>query len=109
MTQLPTEEDIQIGSVQNSMALRLKQNFNCWICEGWTEQHFMIDLSQLERTIDSCENLKVKLHLEIDEYEGDTMTKVSMFGKEYEIYRMLPAGSVRYYYSIDGQPIINKN
>lgn len=40
MTRLPLQEDIVIGGVRHSGALKLALNSNCWLCEGWSEHRF---------------------------------------------------------------------
>jgi hypothetical protein len=70
--------------------LQLSAASQCWICEGWTQVKFEFQ-SDVQ---------PVRLHLEVDQYEGWTMVpaKPGFF----EFYRMLPPGTHKYYFSVNG-------
>ena len=104
LTRIPMNEQIVIGGVRNSQALELAQNSNCWLCEGWTEHRFTYEPGVSDANPNHDEFKPIKLHLEIDHFEGDLMMKASETGFEYDLYRMLPPGAHRYFFSIGGEP-----
>ena len=108
MTRLPMHEDISVGGVRNSESFELAQNSNCWICEGWTEHRFTYEPGFSDDNPNHDEFKPIKLHLGIDNFEGDLMMK-SESGREYEVYRMLPPGSHQYFFSINGEPCVAKD
>ena len=99
---------MQAGIVKDSRALKLKKVSNCWICEGWSEQHFTYTPGKSDDNPNHDEFKPIKLHLDIDHFEGDLMT-TEADEKVYEIYRMLPPGSHRYFYSVDGKVSVAKD
>lgn len=101
-------EDITVGIVRNSKALELSSNSNCWICEGWTEHRFTYEPGRSDNNANYDEFKPIKLHLAIDQFEGDLMVRANDSDQVHEVYRMLPPGEHRYFFSIDGQPIVAK-
>lgn len=97
------------GIVKNKKALELASNSNCWICEGWTEHHFKYIPGRSDDKPDHDIYKPIKLHLEIDHYKGDLMMQTDTSELQYEVYRMLPPGPHRYFYSNDGNPVIAKD
>ena len=57
-------------------------------------------------TLDHDPFKPIKLHLELDHYAGDLMLPVPSDETTYEVYRMLPPGKHRYYFTIDGQIVV---
>ena len=43
--------------------------------------------------------IPIKLHLEFDDFRGDLMLKSKSDGRVYEVGRMLPPGTHRYFYT----------
>jgi hypothetical protein len=99
---------MQGGIVKNSKALELQSNSNCWICEGWTEHHFKFIPGRSDNNPDHDIYKPINLHLDIDHFEGDLMT-ANDNENVYEVYRMLPPGPHRYFYSIDGKVVVAKD
>ena len=90
--------------IHDSRALELKKVTNCWVCEGWSEQRFTYKPGVSDDNPNHDEFKPIKLHLDIDHFEGDLMLQTEEGSiKEYEIYRMLPPGPHRYFYSVDGK------
>ena len=74
---------------------------NCWICECWREVEFILDLK--------IKDIKpkytvVKVHFDFENYEPcDMIYKKKCF----RLIRMCPPGKVKFFYTFDGNPIIN--
>jgi hypothetical protein len=88
--------------VQTSRAhelLGLKQKDNCWICEGWSELRFELVTDKTEAN--------VYIHFEFEDYKADFIEKGLTPGL-FEIYRMIPPGTYKYFFSIDGIYKINE-
>jgi hypothetical protein len=62
--------DLQMGKIRDQYKLKLKTASNCWICEGWSEFQFEF---RPNRFIDMMEGDTVKIHLSIDNYEGQLL------------------------------------
>lgn len=103
------QSDMKGGIVKNKKALELESTSNCWICEGWTEHHFTYIPGRSDNNPDHDIYKPIKLHLEIDHYEGDLMMQSDHSELLYEVYRMLPPGPHRYFYSVDGNPVVAKD
>ena len=74
----------------------LRNNNNCWICEGWNEHEFVYTPSCDEKV--NAKYISVRIHLSFDNYEGCDM----MFnGRYFHVYRMCPPGIVTYCYTVD--------
>ena len=106
MTRMPMQEDIAIGGVRTQGSMKLSKHSNCWLCEGWTEKRFTYEPGRSDNNPNHDEFKPIKLHLDIDHFGGDLMMKSENGGREYEVYRMLPPGSHRYFFSIDGEPVV---
>jgi len=84
---------------------------NCWICEGWSEFSFEFKpITAVPIDIVTC---PVKLHISSDDFEGQLLEpdeeKSKMAnGPVYSCLRMLPPGTVSYYYTVGGQPMVNE-
>lgn len=103
------QDEMQGGIVKDSRALGLKECTNCWVCEGWSEHRFTYLPGQSDDNPNHDEFKPIKLHLDIDHFEGDLMMAGATNEKEYEVYRMLPPGPHRYFYSIDGKVSVAKD
>ena len=102
------QNDMKSGIVRSSKALQLQSSSNCWICEGWTEHHFTFTPGRSDNNPNHDIYKPIKLHLEIDEYNGDLMMQGDN-EKVYEVYRMLPPGDHRYFFSVDGSPVVARD
>ena len=100
---------MQGGIVKNSNSLELRMNSNCWVCEGWSEHHFVYKCGISDNNPNHDPFKPIKLHLDIDHFEGDLMMQVSADELVYEVYRMLPPGPHRYFYSCDGKVSVAKD
>jgi len=107
ITRMQTQ--MQGGIVKNSKALELRSCSNCWVCEGWTEHRFSYTPGRSDDNPDHDIYKPIKLHLDIDHFEGDLMTASDNNESIYEVYRMLPPGPHRYFYSIDGKVVVAKD
>lgn len=67
------QDEMQGGIVKDSRALGLKECTNCWVCEGWTEHRFTYLPGQSDDNPNHDEFKPIKLHLDIDHFEGDLM------------------------------------
>jgi hypothetical protein len=75
---------------------------NCWICEGWLETEFSLNLPQLLKTLydeelvmsDDHKEVKyhVYMHFEFDDYAPDRLDDLRAKGKkgEFHTYKMVP-------------------
>ena len=93
--------------------LKQKSYQKCWICEGWSSVLFKWSIEQfLKKEKDNNladlvdENTLVYIHLSCDNYEGDLMEKDEVTGA-FSLLRMIPPGSIDYYFSVAQPPIAN--
>ena len=96
---MPT--NLKAGRVKDSRKVELNSVTNCWICEGWSQHHFKYipGVSDDQPNHDPFE--PINLHLDIDHFEKDLMTPDDDDEpKFYEVYRMLPPGQHKYFYSV---------
>lgn len=98
----------RIKGVKCTNHLRGGSNFcaglrNCWICEGWTEQKFMLDPIKTKGEIKEG---KVLLHLNFLKFEGIEMEKVK---DVYEYKIMCPPVRIQYFYSNESKKIFKNN
>jgi len=77
LTRLPMQDEVTVGVVHNSHSLDLAANSNCWICEGWTEQRFTYEPGRSDDNPNHDEFKPIKLHLDIDHYQGDLMMRAN--------------------------------
>ena len=61
------------GVIRDTKSLELQVNSNCWICEGWGEHHFKYAPGISDDNPEHDSFLPIKLHLDIDHFEGDLM------------------------------------
>ena len=99
------QDQMKSGIITDRNALELKQNSNCWVCEGWSEHRFTYEPGRSDDNPNHDEFKPIKLHLDIDHFEGDLMMRSEESGHEHlwEVFRMLPPGPHRYFFSVDGQ------
>ncbi|CAI2387670.1 unnamed protein product [Moneuplotes crassus] len=95
------EPKLETGTISEKKLL-LNSNYNCWICEGWTEATFKFDpyRSNNPPSSDLTEQDKVFIHFSFDDYRPDQM-KFSP-GEPFSIIRMVPPKPFNYYFSING-------
>jgi len=99
-----------------------KKQDNCWICEGWVEASFSVDLlDNLPDAVIQSVNLdahppefnRVYLHCDFDQWQPDMTTDEAIqrptFKGRHQVYRMLPKNTVMYFYSHNGVPFVDKN
>ena len=89
------------GVVTDSRALELQAHTNCWVCEGWAEHRFTYKPGVSDDNPNHDIFKPIKLHLDVDHFEGDLMMQDEEDESVYEVYRMLPPGPHRYYYTVD--------
>ena len=82
---------------------------NCWICEGWAEHRFVYEPGKSDDYADHDPFVPINLHLDIDHFKADLMLPSKGEPKVYEVYRMLPPGQHKYFYSIGGNIKVAKN
>ena len=100
---------LQGGVVKDSRKLAFENVSNCWICEGWSEVHFRYQpgVSDDNPHIDVFK--PIDLHLELDHYKPDLMLPASDDEGLYEVYRMLPPGSHKYFFTRAGEVKVAKD
>jgi hypothetical protein len=97
------------GVVKDSRALSLQQNSNCWICEGWQQVHFIYTPGISDDRVSHDKYVPIKIHLEIDDYQPDLLLPMKDDPAVYEVYRRLPPGRHRYYFTVGGQVSVAKD
>jgi len=73
------------------------------VCEGWREQKFTYEPGVSDKNPEHDVFKPIKLHLDVDNYEGDLMMVDEANERVYEVYRMLPPGPHRYFFTIDNK------
>lgn len=93
------------GVIRDTRSLELKVNSNCWICEGWSEHHFQYLPGKSDDNPNHDNFIPINLHLDIDHFEGDLMMLQDEGAEQkvYDVYRMMPPGPHRYFYSVGGK------
>jgi hypothetical protein len=81
---------------------------NCWICEGWSEVEFSFtptpEMGEVDKDV-----TPIKLHLQADEYAGELLMPISTSSQLfYNTSRMLPPGSQKFYYTVDGKQFVDE-
>ena len=82
---------------------------NCWICEGWSEVHFTYTPGVSDDNPNHDVYKPIDLHLELDHYKPDLMLPQTRNENVYEVYRMLPPGSHKYFFTVAGQVRVAKD
>ena len=80
---------------------KIRGRTNCWICECWKEVEFILDLK--------IKDIKpkytvVKIHLDFENYEPHDMIYKK---KCFRLIRMCPPGMIKYFFTVDGNPVID--
>ena len=95
--------DMQAGTVKDSRKLELSSMTNCWICEGWSEHRFTYKPGVSDDTTGEHDPfVPINLHLDIDHFEADLMVPEENDPQMYYVYRMLPPGDRKYFYTVGG-------
>ncbi|CDW87404.1 UNKNOWN [Stylonychia lemnae] len=68
----------------------LKVSSNCWVCEGWSQMEFRIIPIDVKQPY---------LHLSFENYMPQKMDQDPSLPGQYLVYRMVPPGSLGYFYS----------
>ena len=97
------------GIVNDTRKLEFENVSNCWICEGWSEVHFTYEpgVSDDNPHIDIFK--PIDLHLEHDHYKPDLMLPQKKNEKVYEVYRMLPPGTHKYFFTVANEIKVAKD
>ena len=98
LTRMPT--NLKAGNIKDSRKVELKSVTNCWICEGWSQHYFKYQPGISDERKDHDPFVPINLHLDIDHFEGDMMLPDENNPNLYEIWRMLPPGKHKYFYSV---------
>ena len=93
--------DLRKSTIEKIRKIRGKNN--CWICEGFREIQFEYIP---EEPINDPTNHLVKLHLDFDDYKPFDMI---YNGSKYQIIRMCPPGEVKYFFTVDTEPVKKEN
>ena len=107
LTRLPSLLDS--GKIKDSNSIQLQHNSNCWLCEGWTQIKFRFEPGVSDDNPEHDPFKPIKLHLQIDQYQGDLMLpdQGEVDGEPgYSCYRMLPPGTHKYFFSIANKPLV---
>ena len=90
-----------IPKLLSSPMNKMRAGNNCWICQCWREIEFVLDLK--------IKDIKpkytvVKIHLDFENYEPNDMIYKK---KCFRLIRMCPPGKVKFFYTLDGNPVKN--
>ena len=96
MDSLPSLIKSKISKIQKIRGIN-----NCWICDRWKEIEFTLELQN--KDIKPKYNI-IKIHLDFDGYEPYDMIYKK---QKFRIVRMCPPGKIKYFFSVDGNPIEN--
>ena len=77
-----------IPKILSSPMNKMRAGNNCWICHFWREVEFVLDL--------------VKIHLDFENYTPRDMIYKK---KCFRLIRMCPPGKIKFFYTIDGNPL----
>ena len=95
--------------VIDSRKIELKSVSNCWICEGWSQHLFTYRPGVSDDRVEIDSFTVIRLHLDIDHYEGDTMLPDEKDPQTRILWRMLPPGKRKYFFSVDNTIQIAKD
>ena len=80
---------------------KMRGGNNCWICQCWRETEFILDLKIKDL---KPKYLLVKIHLDFENFEPcDMIYKKKCF----RLIRMCPPGIIKFFYTLDGNPVKN--
>ena len=90
-----------IPQILESRINKIRNGNNCWVCECWKEVEFSFDVNNSDIR---PKYLLVKLHLDFENYAPcDMVYKKS----SYKLVRMCPPGKLKFFFTVDGNPIYN--
>ena len=90
-----------IPQVLSSRFNKIRNSNNCWVCECWNEVEFSLEVNNKDI---KHKYIVVKLHLDFENYSPcDVIYKK----KNYKLVRMCPPGKVKYFFTVDGNPVYN--
>ena len=74
---------------------------NCWICQCWREVEFVLDIK--------IEDIKPKYMIVKIHFDFENFVPCDMFYKKkcFRLIRMCPPGKVKFFFTIDGNPVKN--
>lgn len=105
-TRMPA--NLETGHIMKS-AIELQGNSNCWICEGWTQVEFKLDLKRVDNPeLDLNDDDPVFIHFSFEDYQPDILVK-KQEGSVYSVTRMIPPVGIDYFFSIKGKAKHAKN
>jgi hypothetical protein len=105
---------LKTGNIHNKQLVNLDVTSNCWICEGWTHMQFKMHRESVEKLLEgddfrdrffakygvSCK-VQVNVHLSFENYRAHKMTlNISGFRQHYLLYRMVPPGTLSYFFTV---------
>ena len=90
-----------IPQVLSSPINKMRNSNNCWICECWNEVEFSFEISNKDI---KSKYIVVKLHLDFENYLPCDMIYKK---KRFKLVRMCPPGKVKYFFTVDGNPVYN--
>jgi hypothetical protein len=79
----------------------MRNSNNCWICECWNEVEFSFEINNKDI---KPKYIVVKLHLDFENYLPCDMIYKK---KSFKLVRMCPPGKVKYFFTVDGNPVYN--
>ena len=94
------------GGLDSKSAIKLELSSHCWLCEGWTQHVFKYHTDNRTEVHDPY--APIKLHMEFEDFEGDLMLPSLGNPDIYELARMLPPGSHRYFFTYRGELVVAK-
>ena len=80
---------------------KIRNSNNCWVCECWNEVEFSLDINNKDLR---PKYVVVKLHLDFENYAPCDMIYKK---KNFKLVRMCPPGKVKYFFTVDGNPVYN--
>ena len=80
---------------------KIRERTNCWICECWKEVEFVLDLKIKDI---KPKYIVAKIHLDFENYEPSDMIYKK---KCFKLIRMCPPGRIKFFFTVDGNPVIN--
>ena len=90
-----------IPQVLTSHLNKMRNSNNCWVCECWNEVEFSLEINNKDI---KPKYIVVKLHLDFENYAPCDMIYKK---KHFKLVRMCPPGRVKYFFTIDGNPVNN--
>ena len=100
---------MQGGIVKDKRAFTSELLSNCWICEGWSQVHFIYEPGKSDDNKNHDEFVPINLHLEIDDFKPDLLLPTEDNPKVFEVFRRLPPGNHRYFFTVGGEVTIAKD